>query len=124
MYFQCDPADWVDNWSEDRIWAELQARVSGDGFQLKEGRISQKSIIPMRSAVCEPMQYRRLLLAGDAAHVVPPTGAKGLNLAVADVYVLSRALSAFYASGATDLLESYSAERCHAFGARSISRGG
>ena len=84
MYFQCDPDDSVDNWPEDRIWEELQARVSGEGFRLKEGPIFQKGIIPLRSFVCEPMQHGRLFLAGDAAHSVPPTGAKGLNLAAAE----------------------------------------
>ena len=92
LYFQCDPADKVENWSDDRIWAELHARVSGDGFRLKEGEIFQKGIIPLRSFVCEPMQHGRLFLAGDAAHSVPPTGAKGLNLAAADVHVLARAI--------------------------------
>jgi p-hydroxybenzoate 3-monooxygenase len=109
LYFQCDPDDAVDHWSEERIWAELQARVASGPFRLKEGRIFQKNIIHMRSFVCEPMQYGRLFLAGDAAHVVPPTGAKGLNLAIADVHVLARALGAYYASGASDLLEAYSA---------------
>lgn len=109
MYFQCDPADKTSNWSDDRIWSELQARVEGDGFRLKEGEIFQKGIIPLRSFVCEPMQYGRLFLAGDAAHSVPPTGAKGLNLAVADVYVLARAMTAYYARGADDLLQAYSA---------------
>jgi p-hydroxybenzoate 3-monooxygenase len=110
MYFQCDPDDKVENWSEDRIWAELQARVEGeDGFRLKEGRIFQKNIVPMRSFVCEPMQHGRLFIAGDAAHTVPPTGAKGMNLAMADIFVLDRALSRFYADGSTDLLDAYSA---------------
>jgi p-hydroxybenzoate 3-monooxygenase len=108
MYFQCDPKDSADNWSDDRIWEELQARVAGGGFRLKEGPIFQKSIIPLRSFVCEPMQYGRLFLAGDAAHSVPPTGAKGLNLAAADIHVLARALSAHYATGRTDLLDAYS----------------
>lgn len=108
MYFQCDPNDSVENWSDDRIWEELRARVNGNGFALKEGAIFQKGIIPLRSFVCEPMQYGRLFLAGDAAHSVPPTGAKGLNLAVADVHVLARALSSYYASGSGDLLEAYS----------------
>jgi p-hydroxybenzoate 3-monooxygenase len=108
MYFQCDPNDSVDNWSEDRIWAELQARVAGeDGFRLKEGRIFQKGIVPMRSFVCEPMQHGRLFLAGDAAHIVPPTGAKGLNLAASDVWHLDRALGAFFADGSTALMEGY-----------------
>jgi p-hydroxybenzoate 3-monooxygenase len=109
LYFQCDPEDSVDNWPEERIWAELQARVAGGESRLKEGPVFQKNIIHMRSFVCEPMQYGRLFLAGDAAHVVPPTGAKGLNLAIADVQVLARALGAYYASGAADLLEAYSA---------------
>ena len=108
MYFQCDPADSVENWPDERIWEELQARVAGGGFHLKEGPIFQKGIIPLRSFVAEPMQHGRLFLAGDAAHAVPPTGAKGLNLAAADVHVLARALSAYYASGSTSLLEAYS----------------
>ena len=100
MYFQCDPDDKTENWSDGRIWAELQARVAGeDGFRLTEGRIFQKNIVPMRSFVCEPMQHGRLFLAGDAAHAVPPTGAKGLNLAMADIFVLDRALGRFYAAG-------------------------
>ena len=99
LYFQCDPNDKVENWSDDRIWAELHARVSGDGFRLKEGEIFQKGIIPLRSFVCEPMQHGRLFLAGDAAHSVPPTGAKGLNLAAADVHVLARALGALLRVG-------------------------
>ena len=109
MYFQCDPADSVDNYSDDRIWAELQTRVAGDGFSLKEGRIFQKNIVPMRSFVCEPMQHGRLFIAGDAAHTVPPTGAKGLNLAVADVFVLSRAIERFLRFGQDDGLATYSA---------------
>ena len=108
MYFQCDPNDSVESWSEDRIWSELQTRVAGDGFRLKEGEIFHKGIFPLKSFVGEPMQYGRLFLAGDATHIVPPTGAKGLNLATADAFVLARALSASYASGSTDLLESYS----------------
>ena len=108
MYFQCDPDDSVENWPDERIWDELQARVAGDGVRLKTGPIFQKGIIPLRSFVCEPMQHGRLFLAGDAAHSVPPTGAKGLNLAAADVHVLARALSSYYASGSTDLLEAYS----------------
>ena len=109
MYFQCDPNDKTDNWSDDRIWEELQARVSGeDGFRLEEGRIFQKNIVPMRSFVCEPMQHGRLFLAGDAAHAVPPTGAKGLNLAMADIHVLDRALGRFYADGSGGLLDAYS----------------
>lgn len=109
MYFQCDPNDNVDHWSEDRIWAELQARVAGeDGFALEQGRIFQKNVVPMRSFVCEPMQYGRLFLAGDAAHSVPPTGAKGLNLAVSDAWHLDRAFGAFFADGAAAPMQSYS----------------
>jgi p-hydroxybenzoate 3-monooxygenase len=86
MYFQCSPDEAVDAWSDDRIWAELQARVAGpDGFTLAEGPITDKAVLQFRSFVAEPMRYGRLLLAGDAAHTVPPTGAKGLNLALADV---------------------------------------
>jgi p-hydroxybenzoate 3-monooxygenase len=108
LYFQCDPKDNVDNWSDDRIWSELHARVENkDGWKLKEGRIFQKNIIGMRSFVSTPMQHGRLFLAGDAAHIVPPTGAKGMNLAVADVRLLSLALGEFYKSGRQDLLAGY-----------------
>ena len=108
LYFQCDPQTDPDDWSEDRIWDEIQARVAGAGATIRTGSIFQKSILQFRSFVCEPMQYRRLYLAGDAAHTVPPTGAKGLNLAVADVHVLDRALGAFYDAKDTGLLEAYS----------------
>jgi p-hydroxybenzoate 3-monooxygenase len=109
MYFQCDPNDSVENWSERRIWSELQTRLAGeDGFKLKEGKIFQKNIVPMRSYVCEPMQCGRLYLAGDAAHSVPPTGAKGLNLAASDVWHLDRALGAFFAGGSRAHLDAYS----------------
>jgi p-hydroxybenzoate 3-monooxygenase len=109
LYFQCDPRDNVADWPDSRIWAELRARLASDpGWQLIEGPIIQKGIIGMRSFIVEPMQYGRLYLAGDAAHIVPPTGAKGLNLAVADVRVLSQAMVEFYRSGRTDLLERYS----------------
>jgi p-hydroxybenzoate 3-monooxygenase len=109
MYFQCDPKDSVENWSDDRIWAELHARVdSEEGHHVVEGKIFQKNIVGMRSFVTTTMQHGRLFLAGDAAHIVPPTGAKGLNLAVADVRVLSAALVAFYKENRTDLLDAYS----------------
>jgi len=109
IYHQCDPSDEVGNWPDARVWEELHARLAGeDGWRLHEGRIFQKGIVAMRSFVVEPMQYGRLYLAGDAAHIVPPTGAKGLNLAVADVRVLARALAAHYASGAREPLERYS----------------
>ena len=112
LYFQCDPNDNVDNWPDERIWEELQARLdTHEGWTLKKGSIFQKDIVQMRSFICEPMQYGRLFLAGDAAHIVPPTGAKGMNLAVADVRVLARGLTEFYSSGRTDLLDMYS-ETC------------
>lgn len=93
MYFQCDPAENPDDWSDDRIWAELQRRLAGqDGFALQEGPIIDKSVLPFRSFVQTPMRDGMLLLAGDAAHTVPPTGAKGLNLALADVRVLAETI--------------------------------
>ncbi len=110
MYLQCDPADEVKNWSDDRIWSELHARLeTHDGWKPKMGRIIQKNVVAMRSFVLEPMQHGRLFIAGDAAHIVPPTGAKGLNLAAADVLVLSRALEQFYTGGRTGLLDAYTA---------------
>jgi p-hydroxybenzoate 3-monooxygenase len=109
LYFQCDPDDEAGNWPDERIWAELRARLeTRDGWMLAEGPIFQKGVITMRSVVCQPMQYGRLFLAGDAAHIVPATGAKGLNLAVADVVVLARALVEHDRSGRTDLLDAYS----------------
>ncbi|NKT43814.1 4-hydroxybenzoate 3-monooxygenase [Rhodococcus hoagii] len=106
-YLQVDPDDSVDNWSDDRIWSELHARVDGEGAEIKDGRIFEKSILQFRSFVCEPMQHGNLFLAGDAAHTVPPTGAKGLNLAVADVYVLSKGMAAFFETGDRGRLDSY-----------------
>ncbi|HEV3504449.1 MAG TPA: FAD-dependent monooxygenase, partial [Actinomycetes bacterium] len=112
LYFQCDPDEEVGNWPDERIWAELRARLeTRDGWTLAEGPIFQKGVITMRSVVCQPMRYGRLFLAGDAAHIVPATGAKGLNLAVADIVVLARALVEHYRSGRTDLLDTYS-ETC------------
>ena len=109
LYFQCDPGDHTDKWSDDRIWAELHARLENhDGWKLKEGRIFQKNIIGMRSFVSTPMQAGRLFLAGDAAHIVPPTGAKGMNLAVSDVRLLARGLEQFYRQGSEELLNGYS----------------
>jgi len=109
LYFQCDPDDSVHNWPDDRIWAELGARLAtDDGWTLQEGEIFQKGIIAMRSFVCEPMRFGSLFLAGDAAHIVPPTGAKGLNLAIADVRVLSDAIIDYYATGRRDGLDEYS----------------
>ena len=110
LYLQCAPDEDIDAWSDDRIWAELQTRFTCEsGFSLVEGRITQKGITPMRSFVVEPMQHGRLFLAGDSAHIVPPTGAKGLNLAAGDVAVLARALEAFYRRGETAPLDAYSA---------------
>ncbi|WP_207476125.1 4-hydroxybenzoate 3-monooxygenase [Arenibaculum pallidiluteum] len=110
LYLQCDPHDDIANWSDDRIWAELHRRLeTAAGWRLVEGRIFQKNIVSMRSFVCEPMQHGRLFIAGDAAHIVPPTGAKGLNLAVADVLVLSRALEGHYRAGRRDRLDAYGA---------------
>ena len=109
LYFQCDPHDKVDNWSDDRIWSELHARLEhNDGWKLKEGKIFQKGIIGMRSFVCAPMRSGRLFLAGDAAHIVPPTGAKGMNLAISDVRILAQALKRFYQQGSEDGLNGYS----------------
>jgi p-hydroxybenzoate 3-monooxygenase len=109
LYLQCEPDEDLSNWPDERIWTELHTRLAAGGWSLTEGPILQKGVTEMRSVVVEPMQYGRLFLAGDAAHIVPPTGAKGLNLAVADVRVLARALAEFYASGRTDLLNRYSA---------------
>jgi p-hydroxybenzoate 3-monooxygenase len=110
LYLQCDPDDELKNWPDARIWEELHARLeTGEGWRLAEGRIFQKGVIAMRSFVIEPMRYGRLFLAGDAAHIVPPTGAKGLNLAAADVRVLSKALAAYYAGKGEDGLKNYSA---------------
>ena len=109
MYFQCDPDDDVGNWSDEQIWEELRARTEvHDGWVLEEGPIIEKGIVGMRSFAVEPMQYGRLYLAGDAAHIVTPTGAKGMNLAVRDVRTLAEALRAWYEKGRTDLLENYS----------------
>ncbi len=92
MYFQCPTDEDVDRWTEEMIWEELQKRLDGpDGFQLKRGRIFDKTLLRFRSYVCEPLRYGNLFLAGDAGHTVPPTGAKGLNLAFADVRVLFEA---------------------------------
>jgi p-hydroxybenzoate 3-monooxygenase len=108
LYVQVSPDEEIEQWSDDRIWQELATRLQ-DVRPLKQGRILQKGITPMRSYVAEPMQYRRLFLAGDSAHIVPPTGAKGMNLAMADVRVLARAFEAFYRHNRTDPLEAYSA---------------
>jgi p-hydroxybenzoate 3-monooxygenase len=110
LYLQCQPNENLDNWPEERIWEEFHTRfASDDDWTLTEGPILEKGITAMRSFVVEPMQYGRLFLAGDAAHIVPATGAKGLNLAVADVRILTQALSSWYDAQRSDLLERYSA---------------
>jgi p-hydroxybenzoate 3-monooxygenase len=109
LYLQCAPDEDLAAWPDDRIWAELGRRLSTrDGWRPTEGAITQKGVTPMRSFVAEPMRYERLFLAGDAAHIVPPTGAKGLNLAMADVLRLARALEAFFSSGDPAGLDRYS----------------
>jgi p-hydroxybenzoate 3-monooxygenase len=108
LYLQCPPDDDIESWPDSRIWQELHTRIGGTR-PLAEGAMLQKGITAMRSFVAEPMQFGRLFLAGDSAHIQPPTGAKGMNLALADVMVLSRALVAFYRNGRSDLLERYSA---------------
>ena len=112
LYFQCDPDEEPTAWDEARIWAELQRRVAGpDGFVLAEGPVEERSVLRFRSSVVEPVRHGRMLLAGDAAHTVPPTGAKGLNLALADVVVLHDVLSTWLAkggdAGADDVLDEY-----------------
>ncbi len=109
LYLQCAPDEDVDQWSDDRIWSELQTRLSDDeGFTLKDGPITQKGVTAMRSFVAEPMRSGRLFLAGDAAHIVPPTGAKGMNLAFADISVLARGLVNWFRHGDDEGLETYS----------------
>jgi p-hydroxybenzoate 3-monooxygenase len=112
LYLQVPFDEDIDNWPDDRIWSELRMRTAADGdWKLSEGPIFQKNIASMRSYVVEPMQYGKMFLAGDAAHIVPPTGAKGLNLAVADVRIMAKAFAEFYKTGKTHLLERYS-ETC------------
>jgi p-hydroxybenzoate 3-monooxygenase len=109
LYLQVTPDEDISSWSDDRIWNELHTRLDGgDGWRINDGPLLEKSITAMRSFVVEPMQYRRLYLVGDSAHIVPPTGAKGLNLAVADAFVLARALGAHYRNGSATELERYS----------------
>jgi p-hydroxybenzoate 3-monooxygenase len=110
LYVQCDPGDDLAAWPDERVWHELTLRLeTRDGWELIRGEMLQKNVVCMRSFVAEPMQYGRLFLAGDAAHIVPATGAKGLNLAVADVSVLAPALADYYETGRTELLDDYSA---------------
>lgn len=110
MYFQCDPEEDVDDWGDERIWAELQRRVEGpDGLRLQEGPIFDKTVLKFRSYVCEPLRHGNLFLVGDAGHTVPPTGAKGLNLAFCDVRVLAPAIVEFFRTGDGTGLAGYSA---------------
>ena len=108
MYFQCDPKEDAADWDDERIWAEFRKRVNGNGLELREGAVLEKIVLPFRSLVHTPMRYGNLFLVGDAAHNVPPTGAKGLNLAIHDAHVLFEGLDPFYSTGSTALLDSYS----------------
>jgi len=110
IYLQCRNDEDLARWPDDRIWAELRARLQSDGAadEIVERRIFQKGVTPMRSFVCDPMRYGRLFLAGDSAHIVPPTGAKGMNLAVADVRILARAFESYFATGSSERLDRYS----------------
>jgi p-hydroxybenzoate 3-monooxygenase len=110
LYLQVRPDEDLHEWPDDRIWAELDKRLGLEGWTLNTGEIIEKGVTGMRSFVVEPMQFGRLFLAGDAAHIVPPTGAKGLNLAVADVRVLSAGFAAWYRDGDASALERYSSE--------------
>jgi p-hydroxybenzoate 3-monooxygenase len=108
LYLQCEPDEDIERWPDERIWEELHTRFACEGWSLEEGPIVEKGVTPMRSFVTEPMQYERLFLAGDAVHIVPATGAKGLNLAVADVRVLADALARWFSTGDATPLEAYS----------------
>ena len=109
LYIQCRPDEDLADWPDDRIWEELHARTELDGWSLREGPVLEKGVTGMRSFVAEPMQHGQLFLAGDAAHIVPPTGAKGLNLAEHDVRVLADALIEWYDRGSRAQLDAYSA---------------
>jgi p-hydroxybenzoate 3-monooxygenase len=108
LYLQVDPSERIEDWSDDRIWEALATRFAHEGWEISTGPVTEKSILPMRSFVSAPMRRGRLFLAGDAAHIVPPTGAKGLNLAVADVVLLSRALVRLLQDKESDLVDAYS----------------
>ena len=108
LYLQVPPDEPVENWPDDRIWAELQKRFALDGWSVSEGEITDKSVTAMRSFVAGPMRHGRLFLAGDAAHIVPPTGAKGLNLALSDVVILATALIGALRDGSWELADAYS----------------
>ncbi|GAV41599.1 4-hydroxybenzoate 3-monooxygenase [Streptomyces acidiscabies] len=114
LYLQVPAGTDAESWADDAIWDELDRRLeTDDDWVLRRGPITQKSVTPMRSYVHEPMRYGRLFLAGDAAHIVPPTGAKGLNLAVGDVVTLARALAHEQSTGSPELLDTYSADCLH-----------
>jgi p-hydroxybenzoate 3-monooxygenase len=108
LYLQVSADEDIERWPDDRIWAELRHRLEVPGWELKDGPITEKAISPMRSFVASPMRYRRMFLAGDAAHIVPPTGAKGLNLAIADVTVLAEALTSLLRDGDPGPADAYS----------------
>jgi p-hydroxybenzoate 3-monooxygenase len=108
LYLQVPADEQVDRWPDQRIWEELQERLATEGWSVNQGEVLDKGITPMRSFVCEPMQYRSVFLAGDSAHIVPPTGAKGLNLAVNDARLLASALSVWYRDGSSETLDGYS----------------
>jgi p-hydroxybenzoate 3-monooxygenase len=110
LYLQVRADERIGDWSDARIWTELQTRLAAEGWTLADGPVIEKSISAMRSFVVEPMQFGRLFLSGDAAHIVPPTGAKGMNLALRDVSILARAVVSFFSSGDTQLLDAYSTD--------------
>ena len=112
LYLQVPPDEDENNWSDDRIWNEFRLRLGKhEGLTVSEGKITKKDVVEMRSYVTEPMRHGRLFLAGDSAHIVPPTGAKGMNLAISDVYVLSKAFVEFFKRGKSDLFDVYT-EKC------------
>jgi p-hydroxybenzoate 3-monooxygenase len=108
LYLQVPADEQIKNWTDERIWSELRHRLTVPGWELEDGPITEKAITPMRSFVASPMRYRRLFLAGDAAHIVPPTGAKGLNLALADVTALAKALTHLLIDGQAEAADAYS----------------
>jgi p-hydroxybenzoate 3-monooxygenase len=108
LYLQVPAGERIEDWTDERIWAELQVRLAADGWSVGEGPVIDRGVTPMRSFVCEPLRHGRLFLLGDAAHIVPPTGAKGLNLAVNDARLLAAALGVWYSSGEESGLETYS----------------
>jgi p-hydroxybenzoate 3-monooxygenase len=108
LYLQVPAHERIEEWPDERIWAELQVRLASENWRVNEGPVIEKTITPMRSFVCEPLRHGSLFLLGDAAHIVPPTGAKGLNLAINDVRLLAAAIADSYATGSTAALDAYS----------------